>query len=136
MHVEDLSCSICLGLILNISIWKFSKHSSFRLYNLRNIWAQKEIFTPPIRMTEHCGHDFCQKCLVEFVSDENEWFCPECRSVQSKQPDNLVRNRRVERAVESHNAISNQANNLCSHHKLELSICKFLRFSVGEWLIF
>ena len=77
-------------------------------------------------MTEHCGHDFCHNCLVEFVSDESEWFCPECRSVQSKQPGDLVRNRRVERAVESYNAtpIQNEGNNLCSVHNLKLYLCK------------
>ena len=77
-------------------------------------------------MTEACGHNFCHTCLMEIINDQNEWLCPECRSVQMKKPDDLMRNRLVERAVESFNASSNrnQATNLCSHHNLELTLCK------------
>ena len=100
-------------------------------------------------MTETCGHTFCQDCLLQHVCrklrrnnsvcrklvatmlrlNENvyNWSCPECRTVQTRQPDELIRNRLVERAVESFNAApaQNQANNLCSHHNLEQSLCKF-----------
>lgn len=78
-------------------------------------------------MTETCGHTFCQDCLLRLNEDLHEWLCPECRSVQTRQPDELIRNRLVERAVESFNATpaQNQAHNLCSHHNLEQSICKF-----------
>jgi len=106
-------------------------------------------------MTEACGHNFCHACLLQFINGQNgrgpdgdiseesrseitkfpptgqnEWLCPECRSVQTKQPEELMRNRLVERAVESFNASSlqNPASNLCSHHNLELTLCK-LRIS-------
>ena len=77
-------------------------------------------------MTEACGHNFCHTCLLQLIDGQTEWFCPECRSFQSKRPDELMRNRLVERAVESFNETStqNQAKNLCSHHNLELSLCK------------
>ena len=95
-----------------------------------NIRDQKEIFKPPIRMTEECGHNFCQDCLSSLDNDQNEWLCPECRSVQSRQPDKLMRNRLVEKAVESFNVALTQiqVTNLCSHHNLELSLCKFCKF--------
>ena len=77
-------------------------------------------------MADSCGHDFCHNCLLSIIGDGNEWLCPECRSEQSKKPDGLMRNRRVERAVESFLTTSNQrqAKSLCSHHNLELSLCK------------
>ena len=78
-------------------------------------------------MTDGCGHDFCHDCLLRIIGDENEWLCPECRSEQSKKPDELTKNRRVERAVESFNAalVENGAKISCSHHNLEISLCKF-----------
>ena len=59
-------------------------------------------------MADSCGHTFCQDCLLEVANGQNEWSCPECRSVQSRQPDQLMRNRFIERAVESYNAASRQ----------------------------
>ena len=90
-------------------------------------------------MAESCGHNFCQKCLVRLINGRTEWNCPECRSDQTKQPGQLIRTRFIERAVESFNVAQtqNRVNNLCSHHNLELSLCKFyfkrysIRFSVA-----
>ena len=78
-------------------------------------------------MTDACGHNFCQNCLLTIINEENDWLCPVCRSEQSKRPDELMRNRLVERAVESFNASSNQheATSLCSDHNLAFSLCKF-----------
>ena len=83
-------------------------------------------------MADSCGHNFCQDCLLDVANGQNEWYCPECRSVQSRQPDQLMRNRFVERAVESYNAAPNQskAKSLCSHHNLELSLCKYSKRQV------
>ena len=77
-------------------------------------------------MADSCGHDFCHNCLLTIIGEENEWLCPECRSEQSKKPDELMRNRRVERCVEAFNTsmAQNEARSLCSHHNLELSLCK------------
>merc|ERR1711953_272711 len=85
MDVEDLTCSICL-----------------------------DIFTPPILMTDHCGHNFCHACISNFIADQENWNCPECRSEQTKQPDNLVRNRLVEKAVKQFYASQD-----CLQHKNE-----------------
>ena len=103
----------------------------------------KEIFKPPIRMADVCGHNFCQNCLLAHIGGpyrsllteiggENEWLCPECRSEQSKKPDELIRNRLVERAVESFNnsdeakVTQKGVQSLCPHHNLKLTLCKFL----------
>ena len=88
----------------------------------------KDIFSPPIRMTEACGHNFCHACISFHTAgqDSPEWFCPECRSVQVKFPDDLLRNRLVEKAVESHRSPQDQqpSRNLCRKHGLELTLCK------------
>ena len=94
-------------------------------------------------MADACGHNFCQTCLLAHIGGPyrsllaeigggNEWLCPECRSEQSKKPNELIRNRLVERAVESFNATVNQnevrhdvCRHLCSHHNWELTLCKF-----------
>ena len=78
-------------------------------------------------MAESCGHNFCQKCLVRLINGRTSWNCPECRSDQTKQPGQLIRTRFIERAVESFNAAptQNRVINFCSHHNLELSLCKF-----------
>ena len=78
-------------------------------------------------MADACGHDFCHDCLLRIIGDDNEWLCPECRSEQSKKPDQLMRNRRVEAVVESFHATvtENEMKKLCSHHNLEMSLCKF-----------
>ena len=87
--------------------------------------AQKDIFTPPIRMTESCGHDFCHRCILKIIMDQTEWHCPECRTVQLKQADELVRNRRVEKAVEAFCARNqNETTSYCSHHNLEFALCE------------
>ena len=119
--------------------------------------ALKDIFTPPIRMTEHCGHNFCHTCISNFIASQETsnqasaerpqrprsrndlilvrgrpvlwgpavWNCPECRSEQTTQPNHLVRNRLVEKAVKQFHASrgSSQSKALCPHHELELSIC-------------
>ena len=92
-------------------------------------------------MADSCGHNFCQDCLLHVANGQNEWYCPEGRSVQSRQPDQLMRNRFIERAVESYNAASNQSEaSLCSHHNLELSLCKYskktsIRSNSGDRLV-
>ena len=81
-------------------------------------------------MTEGCGHNFCHACISNHIADQDntEWFCPECRSKQRKFPTDLVRNRLVEKAVESHRSPQNpeQSNSLCRQHGMELTLCKSL----------
>ena len=95
-------------------------------------------------MADACGHNFCQNCLLVHIGGPyrsllaeigggNEWNCPDCRSEQSKKPDELMRNRLVEKAVESLNdnlsfnatVTQNEVRNLCRRHNLELTLCKF-----------
>ena len=60
-----------------------------------------DFFATPVRLTDQCGHNFCQKCLVQVCEGRNEWKCPECRTGQNKRPGRLARNRFVERAVQA-----------------------------------
>ena len=86
----------------------------------------KDIFKPPIRMAEDCGHNFCHTCISEFIGRHEFWNCPECRSDQEKHPRQLMRNRLVERAVESFldSELQKKSKNICRHHNLELTLCK------------
>ena len=60
-----------------------------------------DFFTTPVRLTDQCGHNFCQKCLVQVCEGRHEWKCPECRTSQNKRPGRLARNRFVEKAVQA-----------------------------------
>ena len=59
-----------------------------------------DFFATPVRLTDPCGHNFCQKCLVQVYEGSDKWKCPECRTGQNKTPGRLARNRFVERAVQ------------------------------------
>ena len=86
------------------------------------------MFTSPVRMTDGCGHNFCHDCLVKFTGGLVllHWFCPECRSKQTKRPGYLMRNRLAEKGVASYNAANKKekSKNPCSRHSLELTLCK------------
>ena len=117
MNAEDLTCSICLGFVLTVLTTHFAHTifsprihgESFTEISLRRFYMfdhVEDIFKPPIRMAEDCGHNFCHSCISEFIGrqdlDPQEfWDCPECRSVQEKHPRQLMRNRLVEKAMES-----------------------------------
>ena len=124
MNAEDLICSVCLGPIQKLH-WDFHHQLEYRFGILQNHF--KDIFVPPIRLTDICGHNFCHQCLLGCIGDRDNWNCPDCRSLQTKKPDELMRNRLVEKAVTTFNEklARNQANNLCSKHSLELTHCKF-----------
>ena len=100
----------------------------FHLFITTTFQHMEDLFTSPIRMTEVCGHNFCHSCISFHTAgqDQPEWFCPECRTAQVKFPDDLARNRIVERAVES---LKSPKTNLlvkpmCGQHNLELTLCK------------
>ena len=86
----------------------------------------KDIFKPPIRMAEDCGHNFCHTCITELIGRQRFWNCPECRSDQEKPAMLLVRNRLVEKAVESFldSELQKKLKNICQYHNLELTLCK------------
>ena len=85
----------------------------------------KDIFKIPIRMTDRCGHNFCHACLVDIAGEENEWSCPECRTIQTKTVDGLTRPRFVERAVEKFKAQESETKAACKTHGMPFSLCKF-----------
>ena len=129
MNSDDLTCSLCLGFVLSALERRIGQSSGhFQLVDspIEYCKHQKDIFTPPIRMTEVCGHNFCQSCLYNLIAAQGDWNCPECRTPQTKRTNDLVRNRLVEKAVEQYNAtqVQNQSKSLCSHHNMELSICE------------
>ena len=84
------------------------------------------MFTAPVRMTDRCGHNFCHACLIKFTAGQKHWFCPECRSKQTKKPVHLMRNRLAEKGVASYKAANKKekSKNPCSRHSLELNLCK------------
>ena len=54
---------------------------------------------PPIRITP-CGHNFCEKCLIEISRGKEQWSCAECRKIHNCQIDTLVRAYLIEKCVE------------------------------------
>ena len=57
------------------------------------------MFRPPIRTTL-CGHNFCERCLLQVKRDRREWSCPACQQVYSSSIETLPRNYLLERLVE------------------------------------
>ena len=80
MNEDDLTCSVCVG--WGISKWiRYSlvffpiftlgltlKLNNFRLFS-NNLY--EEIFTPPIRLLDICGNEFCHHCIVQCIAREN-----------------------------------------------------------------
>ena len=75
-------------------------------------------------MTDRCGHNFCHDCLTSNVREENEWPCPECRTIQTKTVDGLTQSRFVERAVEKFKAQKSETKAACITHGMPYSLCK------------
>lgn len=61
-----------------------------------------EVFRAPVLILD-CGHNFCSECIRSAFERSRE--CPECRQLQSKQVDELTRNRLVERVIEKMNSV-------------------------------
>ena len=57
------------------------------------------MFRPPIR-TALCGHNFCERCLIDVKRDREEWACPECQQVNNSSIETLPRAYLLERLVE------------------------------------
>ena len=58
-----------------------------------------EIFQSPIRMT-HCGHVYCEECLLNISNGEQRWDCPDCRTTHNCAVTSLPRNYHLEKLVE------------------------------------
>ena len=86
-----------------------------------------DFFTGPVRMT-NCGHNFCQQCLIGMA--ETPWMCPECRTEQHQQPEQLARNFYLEKMVEK---FIESRKNICSAHNLQKKLRKYLcRFITND----
>ena len=48
----------------------------------------------------HCGHAYCEKCLLDISKGEQRWHCPECRELHNCTVDSLTRNYPFEKLVE------------------------------------
>ena len=57
------------------------------------------MFRPPIRTTL-CGHNFCERCLLDVKRDREEWSCPECQQMYSSSIETLPGAYLLERFVE------------------------------------
>ena len=62
-----------------------------------------EMFVTPIRTTI-CGHNFCEKCLIDLRRNQGEWACPECRHLHNCSIETLTRAYFIEKMVEKFKA--------------------------------
>ena len=53
----------------------------------------------PIRTTQ-CGHNFCEKCLIDISNNDQNWACPECRREHHCPIKSLPRNFLIEKMVD------------------------------------
>ena len=88
-----------------------------------------DLFTGIVRITK-CGHNYCEDCLTEMLlADEDNrdyedtWLCPECRTEQTQEPEELTRNYALERSVVNY---KNSKENICDSHDLKKKLCKFI----------
>ena len=73
-----------------------------------------------------CRHDqlwarFCQQCLMG-MTVETPWICPECRTEQHQQPEQLAWNFYLEKMVEK---FIESRKNICSTHNLPKKLRKY-----------
>ena len=78
-----------------------------------------DFFTSPVRMT-NCGHNYCQQCLTAMAV--TPWMCPECRSEQHQEPEQLARNYFLEQSIQ--NFIETRTN-ICAVHNLQKKLRKY-----------
>ena len=87
-----------------------------------------ELYESPIKSTK-CGHDFCEKCLMDVKGNENQWSCPQCRKIHRCSISILSRNFSVERFVEKFKKQAmTKSNNLfgtCERHNRAVEASKF-----------
>ena len=48
----------------------------------------------------HCGHVYCEKCLLNISNGEQTWHCPDCRTMQNCAVNSLPRAYHLEKLVE------------------------------------
>ena len=48
----------------------------------------------------HCGHSYCEKCLLDVSKGEQQWNCPVCLKLHSCAVNSLPRNYHLEKLVE------------------------------------
>ena len=83
----------------------------------------------PIRSTQ-CGHNFCEKCLVE-MSVEEGWACPECRQIHHCLISDLARGYFIEKCVEKFKKKEKQpisthiSFGTCKNHNRGIEISEF-----------
>ena len=48
----------------------------------------------------HCGHVYCEKCLLDVSKGEQQWNCPVCLEQHNCTVNSLPRNYHLEKLVE------------------------------------
>ena len=92
------------------------------------------MFEPPIRTTL-CGHNFCERCLMNIKSDREEWRCPECQHAYSCSIETIPRAYLLEKMVEKFKAkqqeqLSNFFGN-CRKHNRAIEVSKLFRIGIS-----
>ena len=48
----------------------------------------------------NCGHNYCERCLVQATEGRHLWECPQSREPHTMRVESLPRNFLIERMVE------------------------------------
>ena len=90
----------------------------------------------PIKMA-HCGHSFCNECLIAYVRGAGRWECPKCRKITNSTVEELPRNFDLENIVESLSNIQIQPNTefgFCDRNQTPIKLRKLNVFN-SIWVI-
>ena len=136
MDSDDFTCSVCLGkkILRPKFVNRLPKKGSVLelLVGTGRCGKYLEVYEGHIISTK-CGHNFCEKCLVNVRGVRKRWPCPQCRQIHVCTIDTLSRNYLVEKFVEKFKKQAKQPkpepNNLfgnCEKHKRALEVRKSL----------
>ena len=100
------------------------------------------MYQAPIKSTK-CGHNFCEKCLVNVKAERRRWSCPECRQDHVCSIDTLPRAYFVEKFVEKFKKQAEQPMTepknlfgICEKHNRALEVSKFMSDRLKTFILY
>ena len=113
--------------IVDISVRRKKYYAVKGLLHHSLIILYSDDLKAPIKMA-HCGHSFCNECLIAYVRGAGRWECPKCRRITNSTVEELPRNFDLENIVESLSNVQIQPNTefgFCDRHQTPIKLRKF-----------